>query len=108
MSTLGAIVRTRPESTASVRSRLSRIPGVDIAGDPADGRLILVIEDCSQRSAAGTLGEIGTWTEVINASLVFEYAVARKALSGATGLGARHDWRDSLFGLPEMPCAANW
>ena len=41
MSILGAVVRVRPEHLASAASRLALLPGVDIALNPGDGRLVL-------------------------------------------------------------------
>jgi periplasmic nitrate reductase NapD len=73
MSILGVIVRTRPDATAALRERLAALPGVDVALDPGDGRLILVIEDAPGSSAAARLTEIGSWPSVVNTSLVYEH-----------------------------------
>lgn len=98
MPILGAIVRTHADATAQVRARLAGRPGVDIAVDPGDGRLILVIEDSAHSSAAAMLGEISTWADVINTSLVYEYS--GPDAPGATGeVEAYTDWRDGLAKL---------
>ena len=76
MTILGVIVRTHPRHLEGVEARLRAIAGVEIA-EPAqrpDGRLVVVIEDAAQRSAAATLGDIATWPEVLNAALVYEYS----------------------------------
>jgi periplasmic nitrate reductase NapD len=73
MSILGVIVRTRAEAAAALRARLVQLPGVDVALDPGDGRLILVIEDAPGSSAAARLTEIGSWPNVVNISLVYEH-----------------------------------
>jgi periplasmic nitrate reductase NapD len=73
MSILGVIVRTRADATAALRERLASLAGVDVALDPGDGRLILVIEDTPGNSAAQSLSEIGSWPSVINTSLVYEH-----------------------------------
>lgn len=97
MPILGAIVRTHPDKTAAVQARLAQRPGVDVAVDPGDGRLILVIEDAEQAGAAATLGEISTWPDVLNTSLVYEYsgpdAPAEAGVEGYT------DWRGGLAKL---------
>lgn len=98
MPILGAIVRTHPQATAQVRDRLGSRPGVDVAADPGDGRLILVIEDSAERSAAAVLGEISTWSDVLNTSLVYEYS-GPDAPAAATEVSAYTDWRDGLATL---------
>jgi periplasmic nitrate reductase NapD len=100
MSILGLVVRMRPEVLPQVLQRASAQPGVDVALNPGDGRLVMVIEDTlvnGQWQAASTaMADIATWPEVMNTSLVFEY-------SGPDAPGAEtaavHDfrsWRDSL------------
>lgn len=50
------------------------LPGVELA-EPAqtDGRLIAVIEDTAQASAAATMAGIALLPQVLNTSLVYEY-----------------------------------
>ncbi len=95
MTILGVIVRTRPEATEAVRAQLRARPGVDIAADPGDGRLILVIDDCEAHSAPATLGELATWPQVINTSLVYEYS-GPDSPATAPALDAYQDWREGL------------
>lgn len=73
MSVLGAAVRTRPEHLAALLESLQEQPGVDVAINPGDGRLVLVIEDAAQPAAA-TLAAVALWPDVLNVSLVFEYS----------------------------------
>ncbi|MFM2346165.1 MAG: hypothetical protein RL654_918 [Pseudomonadota bacterium] len=73
MSILGAIVRTHRERVAAVAVQLASQSGVDVALDPGDGRLILVIEDSAGRSAASALAAIALMPDVINVSLVYEH-----------------------------------
>ena len=73
MSILGVIVRSRADATAALRERLAGLPGVDVALDPGDGRLILVIDDTAVSRAAAQLTEIGSWPSVVNTSLVYEH-----------------------------------
>lgn len=104
MPILGAIVRTHPETTSAVRARLAARSGVDIAADPGDGRLILVIED-AEASAAATLGEISTWGEVLNTSLVYEYSGPDAPGAGGE-VEAYTDWRDGLARLVRRDAGA--
>ena len=97
MSILGVIVRARAADVSAVRARLLQMPGVDLALDPGDGRLILVIEDTPACSAAATLADIALWPLVLNTSLVYEYSGADLAEHQA-GVAAYTDWRDSLKG----------
>lgn len=95
LTILGVIVRTRPGATEEVRAKLRARPGVDIAADPGDGRLILVIDDCEAHSAPATLGELATWPNVINTSLVYEYSGPDSPPAGPA-LDAYQDWRAGL------------
>lgn len=74
MSILGVVLRTRPEQAQALMQRLTGQPGVDVTHNPGDGRLVLVIEDAAERSAAATLGELALWPEVMASSLVYEYS----------------------------------
>lgn len=95
MTILGVIVRTRPGATEEVREKLRARPGVDIAADPGDGRLILVVEDSETHTAPATLGELATWPQVINTSLVYEYSGPDSPPAGPA-LDAYQDWRAGL------------
>lgn len=95
MSILGVIVRTRPGDLAAVRQELSTRPGVDIAADPGDGRVVIVIEDTATTVAAALLGEIATWKTVLNTSLVYEYS-GPDAPDAAAELTGYTDWREGL------------
>lgn len=95
MSILGVIVRTRPGDLAGVRQELSTRPGVDLAADPGDGRIVIVIEDTATTAAAALLGEIATWPAVLNTSLVYEYS-GPDAPDAAAELTSYTDWREGL------------
>ena len=77
MSVLGVIVRARPTDRQSVAERLRALPGADLALDPGDGRMVLVLEDTPGRSAAESLSEIALWPQVLNTSLVYEHSETR-------------------------------
>ena len=76
MTILGVIVRTHPRDAVEVDARLRQLPGVDVAttAQAQDGRIVVVIEDSADSSAAATLGDIATWKPVLNTSLVYEYS----------------------------------
>lgn len=98
MSILGVIVRAHPEAAAGVEARLRQLPGVDVAEAAAatDGRLVIVIEDSAETSAAATLGAIALWREVLNTSLVYEYSGPDSPAPDT--LSDYRDWRGSLAG----------
>jgi periplasmic nitrate reductase NapD len=104
MSILGAIVRVRPEHRSDVILRLRGLPGVDLALDPGDGRLVLVIEDVEANGvaheAANTIEQIAQWRDVLNISLVYEYS----GPDAPTAPGSVRDYREWRSGAPA--CAA--
>jgi nitrate reductase NapAB chaperone NapD len=102
LSILGVVVRSRPDDVAAVRQRLSELPGLEVAIDPGDGRLIIVIEDAAGRSAASTLAEIALMADVLNTSLVYEYSGA-DASSSEGGVEDYGAWRASLTDLAARP-----
>lgn len=99
MTILGAIVRTAPEHVAELADQLARQPGVDVALNPGDGRLILVIEDSAERSAAATLAAIALLDHVVNTSLVYEHSGSDGASTEPlAGIDAT-SWRTSLHDM---------
>lgn len=98
MSILGVIVRAHPAQASAVEQRLRGLPGVDVAdlAGLADGRLVIVIEDTADTTAAAALGAIALWPEVLNTSLVYEYSGPDSpAPDDVEGF---RDWRRSLSG----------
>jgi nitrate reductase NapAB chaperone NapD len=57
-----------------VTAQLSGIAGLDIALNPGDGRLVVIIEDTPDMSAAQTMAAIALLPQVLNTSLVYEYS----------------------------------
>ena len=96
MSILGAVVRARPSDVGVVVARLATLPGVDVAINPGDGRLVLVLEDAevdgTLQGAGATLAAIAAFPEVLNTSLVYEYSGDEPA-DAVTDYRA---WRGSL------------
>lgn len=93
MSILGVVLRAPASAVPELRAALAGCAGVDVAADPGDGRLVLVIEDSDTLTAAAQLGEISRWPAVWSTSLVYEYA-GKDAPPPAGHLQA--DWRQGL------------
>lgn len=112
MSILGAVIRVRPEQLPGIIARLTLLPGVDVALNPGDGRLVLVIEDVdvdhAVQIAANTLEQIAQWRDVLNTSLVYEYS-GPDVPATAAGVSDYRDWRGSLAPgpAPERPASAS-
>ncbi len=101
MSILGAVVRVRPQHLDAVVPRAAALPGVDVALNPGDGRLVMVLEDAesedgSVHSAAATLAAIALWPEVLGTSLVYEYSGPDAPPAGAGAVEDYRAWRGSL------------
>lgn len=100
MSILGTVVRTRVADLAAVAARIATLPGTDLALNPGDGRLVVVMEDAAQDgqpvAAAATMAAMALWPEVLNVSLVYEYSGPdAPAPAGSDAIDYR-SWRDSL------------
>lgn len=112
MSILGVVIRVRPEQLSGVVARLNLLPGVDVALNPGDGRLVLVIEDLeidhAVQEAAHTLEQIALWRDVLNTSLVYEYS-GPDVPATAARVSDYRDWRGALAPgpAPERPAAAS-
>lgn len=100
MSILGAVVRLRPEHLGVVVPRLVDMPGVDLALNPGDGRLVLVIEDTlvegTTHGAAATLAAIAQWPDVLNTSLVYEYSGPDAPAPDDASVADYRAWRGRL------------
>ena len=81
MSILGAVVRVRPQHLDVVVPRTSALPGVDLAINPGDGRLVLVLEDAEVD---------GTGDRLTRATI----DLARASVAEAVGHDADVTWRD--------------
>lgn len=98
MSILGALVRTSLATLPDVSARLAGMPGVDLALNPGDGRLVVVLEDLPEATATAAqhLAAITAWPEVLSTSLVYEYSGPdAPAPAGSEDTNYR-SWRDSL------------
>ena len=122
MSILGVLVRTLPAHLPALRTRLRQQPGLDIALDPDDGRLVVLIEDEDQDainplkaaapgeprvSAATVLGAIALWPEVLGTSLVYEYSGPDAPPPSDSDAVDYRSWRGSLGATSSTPRAAD-
>ena len=101
MSILGAVVRTRAEHVDAVAPRLSALPGVDLALNPGDGRMVVVIEDAladdgQAVAAASTLAAVAQWPDVLSTSLVYEYSGEDAMQDSPAEVADYRAWRGSL------------
>ncbi len=74
MSILGVVVRVKPGHLEEVTGQLTCVPGLDLALNPGDGRLVVIIEDTQDMPAAQTMASIALMPQVLNTSLVYEYS----------------------------------
>jgi nitrate reductase NapD len=74
MSILGCVLRVKAEKLPQVLATLTTTAGVDVAMNPGDGRLVLIVEDTQTTGAAQTFAAISLFPEVLSASLVYEYS----------------------------------
>jgi len=98
MSILGVVLRVPAAAVAEVQAQLLPLRGVDVTHNPGDGRLVLVIEDVAERSAAATLGEIAQMPQVWSSTLVYEYSGPDAPAPEAHQSGFQ-DWRRDLSEL---------
>jgi nitrate reductase NapD len=103
VSILGAIVRVHPRDRPDVARRLREMPGVELALDPGDGRLVLVIEDIEIdrviHEAATALQHIAHWPAVLSTSLVYEYSGPDIA-AAPVAVEDYSAWRGALSSAP--------
>lgn len=74
MSILGCVLRVKADHLPQVLPVLHTTPGVDVALNPGDGRLVLILEDTQTTGAAQTFAAISLFPQVLSASLVYEYS----------------------------------
>ncbi len=75
MNISGVLVHARPEKVAAVRSRLAQIAGVEVHAATDDGKLIVTVEEESDRILADTVLSLRDVPGVLSASMVYhEYA----------------------------------
>ncbi len=76
MSILGTVVRTRREHLDTVVAQLADFSGLEVALNPGDGRLVVLIENSPTSTAAETMRVMALIPEILSTSLVYEYSDA--------------------------------
>ncbi len=76
MSILGTVVRTRREHLEVVVAQLSTLSGLEVALNPGDGRLVVLIENSPTATAVETMNAIAQIPQILSTSLVYEYSDA--------------------------------
>ena len=70
----GIVVHAQPEHLDSVRSCIADVPGAEIHGGDAEGRLIVTLEADSAKRTVGIMDAIRALPGVLNVSLVYQHA----------------------------------
>jgi nitrate reductase NapD len=73
MNICSLVVHTRPEMLGAVQSHLESLPGVEIHGAAAEGKLVVTVEDTSETQANETVMAVGDLEGVVNAVLIYHY-----------------------------------
>ena len=71
MNISGVIVHARPEKLVAVRQRLADIAGVEVHAASEDGKLIVTVEEESDRILADTVLSLRDVPGVLSASMVY-------------------------------------
>lgn len=73
MNISGIFVQTTPVQLEAVKARLLELPGVEVHGEEEDGRLVVVIDEPSDRPSGEALMKIQNVEGVLSASLVYQH-----------------------------------
>lgn len=73
MNISGVIVHSRPEKVAAVQQQLNALPGVEIHAVGEDGRMVVTVEEASDRRMADTVNGLQDLEGVIAASMVYHH-----------------------------------
>jgi len=73
MNICSLIVQTRPDQVQAVEQGLLNLPGVEVHGGRAEGKLIVTVEDVGHSEVADTLKSINGMEGVINTVLIYHY-----------------------------------
>ncbi len=73
MNLCSLIVHTLPDKGSEVERALNGIPGVEVHGGVAEGKLIVTVEDTETSPASDTMMTFNDIEGVINATLIYHY-----------------------------------
>jgi len=83
MNVCGVLVHVRPDRVADVALAMRTIPGSELHGQAADGRLIVTVEDTAATRAFDSLTSIHRLPGVVAASLVYHNFEPAEGEAGA-------------------------
>jgi nitrate reductase NapD len=70
------VVHARPETLAAVRAAIARLPGAEVHGSNAHGKIVVTLETSSEGDILTRLDEIGRMRGVMSAVLVYHHVEA--------------------------------
>jgi nitrate reductase NapD len=70
----GLLVHARPDKAQAVRARLRGIPGVEVHAVSPEGRLVVTLENASDRDMADTFERVQALPDVLSASLIYHHS----------------------------------
>lgn len=73
MNICSCVVYAKPGQGPEVATRLLDLPGVEVHGGVAEGKLVVTLEDRGDNLAADTLGVLNQVPGVINTVLIYHY-----------------------------------
>ncbi len=73
MNVNSLVVRARLEHTDRIRAEMNALPGVEVHACDGAGRMIVIVEDSTNRSAAETILDVHRIDGVLAASLVYQF-----------------------------------
>lgn len=71
MNISGVLVRAYPENMDAVRACLEELAGVEVHGANPDGRLVVTVEEESDRAMADTVVSMQNLPGVLSASMIY-------------------------------------
>lgn len=83
MNICGVLVHAFPDRVAEVASGLAGLPGVEVHGEAAGGRLIVTVEDTAASAAVDGLAAIHKLPGVVAAALVYHQFEPADLVAGA-------------------------
>jgi nitrate reductase NapD len=73
MNISGVIVHSKPENLSGVQQRLTALPGVEVHAAGGDGRMVVTVEETSDRKMADTVSGLQDIEGVIATSMVYHH-----------------------------------
>lgn len=70
----GLLVHALPGKLDAVRARLLQLPGVEIHAASPEGRLVVTLENASDREMADTFERVQSLPDVLSASLIYHHS----------------------------------